>query len=113
MARELAANDGAQPRSVIAAGGEFLEVVGIDGMATRSDLDAWIVSSNVSITSVRDPDGLYPQSQNALTTREWSYVIDLHTMKVVYKVFGSYGGGQPSIDAVDMAISDILTRLKS
>jgi hypothetical protein len=113
VARELATNSAAQPRSVVAAGGLILEVLGIDGETTRQQLDDWVNGSNLTITTVRDPDGKYPQSQAALTTREWSYVIDLRTMKVVYKVFGSYGGGQDSVNAIDMAIADIINRLKS
>lgn len=113
MARELAANNAAKPKSIVAAGGAVLQVLGIDGMATRRDLDAWVRSNNLTVTTVRDPDGKYPQSQMALTSREWSYVIDLRTMKIVYKVFGNYAGGQASADAINKAVADILARLRN
>ena len=97
---------------VTSAGGLWALVVGIDGMADKAALDAWINSNQLTVTAVRDPDGAYPQSQRYLVTREWSYVVDLHTMKVVFKQFGSYGGGQPSVDSINAAITDILGRLK-
>lgn len=30
---------------------------------------------------------------NQLVSREWTYVVDLKTMKIVWKGFGSYSGG--------------------
>jgi hypothetical protein len=113
VARELAANNAAKPKSVVAAGGLVLEVLGVDGEATRMDLDGWVNGANLTVTTMRDPDGLYPQSRRALETRELSYVIDLRTMKIVTRIFGSYGGGQTSIDALNAAIDDILLRLRS
>lgn len=111
MARELAANSAAKPKSVVAAGGLFIQVLGIDGVATRADLDGWVNGSNLTVTTVRDPDGVYPQSDRGLETRELNLVIDLRTMKIVARFFGSYGGGQASVDALNSAIADIIRRL--
>lgn len=89
----------------------MLEVVGIDSSATKSDLTNWVNSAKAEITSLRDPDGKYPQSKNVFMTREWSFIVDLGTMKIVAKYFGSYGGGNPSITALNKALDDINARL--
>lgn len=113
MARELATNNTTRNKvqQVVTRKGVMLEVVGIDGVATKSDLTNWVNSAQAEITSVRDPDGQYPASKGVLKTREWSYIVDLSTMKIVAKFFGSYGGGQASITALNNALDDINKRL--
>ena len=101
----------AKVQSIVTRKGMILEVVGIDGMISMQGLSNWITSSKVEITTVRDPNGKYPQSKNVFVTREWSYVVDLASMKVVSKYFGSYGGGAPSITALNKALDDINGRL--
>lgn len=111
MAKVLAANNAQQPKRIVAAGGLFVEVVGIDGIASKDDLRTWVDNYMLTVTSVRDPDDKPYQSQTGLETRENSYIVDLRTMKIVYKVFGSYGGGSPSTDAINKAITEILRLL--
>ena len=113
MARELATNVTTQGKiqKIVTHQGAMLEVVGIDGSATKTDLINWINSSQVAITSLRDPDGTYPQTKNVLMTRETTFIVDLATMKIVAKYFGSYGGGTPSITAINKALDDIIARL--
>ena len=45
----------------------------------------------------------------ALVSREWTYVIDLKTMKIVWKGFGSYDGSKAS--SVDAGLSELMTLL--
>ena len=66
-----------------------------------------------AITSLRDPDGKYPQSKTMLfTTREIWLVVDLSTMRIISRYFGSYAGDNPSIVALNAALDDLIARLK-
>jgi hypothetical protein len=113
VARDLAANKTTQQKvqNVVTRKGVVFEVVGIDGSISKVDLTNWVNGNQVAITSVRDPDGKYPQSQMALQTREYWYVVDLRTMKILARYFGSYGGGMPSLTAMNAALDDINARL--
>ncbi len=113
MARELVTNDVAKIQQIVTGGGAILEVVGIDGQTSKDDLTTWVNSSKLTITSLRDPDDKYPQSQQVFMTREWTFIVDLRTMKIVSQFFGSHGGGDPSITAINAALDDIMARLKS
>lgn len=65
----------------MAAGGAVVEAL------IEDELDAWITTYDLKITVVR------PKSSAFLTEmgpREWGYIIDLSTMKIVWKGFGSF-----------------------
>lgn len=70
------------------------------------DLDAWILSEDLHVTVVRPKDG---QTLQELVNREWTYVVDLTTMKIVWKGFGSFDGSQPS--SVDAGLTELETLL--
>lgn len=114
MARELASNAATQAKvqQIVTRKGVIVSVLGIDGVATRADLNNWINSSKVALTTVRDPDGKYPQSKAVLMTREWYFTVDLKTMKIVHKEFGDQGGGQQSVTALNSSLDDLIARLK-
>lgn len=56
------------------------------------DLVSWIKAEDLHVTVVKPKDG---QTLTELVSREWSYIVDLKTMKIVWKGFGSYGGTSP------------------
>lgn len=114
VARELATNNGEKPRSIAAAGGTSVMVLGVDddGAADKATLDAWISGNKLTLTTVRDPDGMAMQTKQALEGREYSYVIDLKTMKVACRYLGSFVNNQGAANAINSAVSDILNRLK-
>lgn len=58
------------------------------------DLVAWIKSENLHVTVVKPKDA---ETLNQLVSREWTYIVDLQTMKIVWKKFGSYGGQNTSV----------------
>jgi hypothetical protein len=79
---------------VVSAGGVIVEILGANagGAASKADLDAWVNTYSLPVTSVRDPDSMPMQSMNALIRREYCYIIDLSTMKIVNVDIGSIFG---------------------
>jgi hypothetical protein len=77
--------------------------------ASKSDLDAWVNTYAIPVTSVRDPDSMPLASLTALARREIAYIVDLKTMKIVQRIDGSVLGVQPN--AVRQAIQQILVLL--
>jgi hypothetical protein len=55
----------------------------------------WIQAENLYITVLTTKDGQVPPGLQ-FQSREWTYVVDLKTMKIVWRGFGSYDGSQPS-----------------
>ena len=97
---------------MVDANGVVVEVLQTSGFATPTEeqLDAWINTYDLTVTSVidRDPD---PELEtfDALGIREQVFVIDLGNMTIVYQFAGSVAGiGDPSTRT---AIDDILQRL--
>jgi hypothetical protein len=80
---------GVEGTSVVEAGGVFVEVVeqgSSPGPSDQADLDGWIQTHDLEITTVKPKDG----DTSQLEGREWSYIIDLETMTIVYKKKGSF-----------------------
>ncbi|MBX3128604.1 MAG: hypothetical protein KF718_17915 [Polyangiaceae bacterium] len=75
-------------------------------MLYSGDLVAWIKSEDLHISVVKPKDD---QTLAALVSREWTYVVDLQTMKIVWKGFGSYDGSQPS--SADAGLDELMTLL--
>ena len=63
---------------------------------TRNDLDAWINTYKIPVTTVRDPGNLPNQSMTALVRREYCFIVDLKTMKIVQRFIGSTDGSGTS-----------------
>jgi len=81
--------------SVVQAGGvmiECLETTGFVSQATQSSLQAWVNKYQLTITTVKDPDGTGTATMNALGQREQAYIIDLTTMKIVEIIAGDITG---------------------
>lgn len=59
---------------------------------STNDLNAWITAYKIPVTTVRDPDNLPGQSIGALVRREYCFIVDLKTMKIVQRNIGSTDG---------------------
>lgn len=84
------------------AGGEVVE--SLDTTKT-TDLDAWITAYNLSVTTVMPS----VPGQQLVGQRETVFIIDLCTMKIVYKTQGNLAGIGPS--SITAAVTKILTLL--
>ncbi|MEZ4227093.1 MAG: hypothetical protein R3B13_39510 [Polyangiaceae bacterium] len=71
------------------------------------DLVAWIKAENLKISVVKPKAG--DPTLTELVSREWSYIVDLKTMKIVWKGFGSYGGTAPT--SMQTALDQLSTLL--
>jgi hypothetical protein len=77
---------------VVQAGGAIVEIMASD---TRMELDNWVNNYQLFTTTVRDPDSMTSQTLNALVRREYSYVVDLSTMKILNVYIGTTDGTKP------------------
>ncbi len=102
-------------KQVVDAGGVIIEILatntstGTVQPASKADLDAWVTAYKLPVTSVRDPDNLPKQTINALVQREYCYVVDLKTMKIVNLYMGSIIGVGTS--AAQTAMNTVLSLL--
>jgi hypothetical protein len=81
---------------VVDAGGVVVEVLE-DGalfgqQATRSDVDAWINTYGLTVTTVIDAPGAYGQTLTALGIREGTVIVEIPSMKVVWYDAGDQSG---------------------
>lgn len=101
---------GAQGQAAIAAGGVVVEVLhagaSFPGPPTQAEMLAWITTYGLHVTVVQPKD---TQTLAELKSREWTYVVDLKTMKIVWTGFGSYDGSKPS--SVDEGLNQLMTLL--
>ena len=97
---------------MVDAGGVAVEILetNVFREPTQAELDTWIDTFGLTITSVidRDPDA-QTETFTALGVREQIFIVDLSTMTIVYQFSGDVTGqATPSANA---AIDDILSRL--
>jgi hypothetical protein len=78
---------------VVQAGGAIVEVMAGD---SKLELDNWVNNYMLKTTTVRDPDGMLQQTLNALVRREYSYVVDLKTMRILSVYIGTTDGSKPN-----------------
>lgn len=98
------------------AGGAIVEILAqyAFGPTTKTNVDNWINSAGIVVTSVRDPDNMQGQTINALVQREYTYVVDLHTMKILRVIVGTTNGSMPKpgvTSSVVCGMCDVLGRL--
>jgi hypothetical protein len=95
---------------VVQAGGAIVEILAGD---TKANLDAWVNNFMLFTTTVRDPDAMPAQTLTALVRREYCYVVDLDTMKIVTVDIGTTDGSKPGgiSSSLQEAMSEVLTRL--
>ena len=104
----------AMGRSVIDAGGAIVEILATDQLnpmahVEKADLRSWIEAPRLTVTTVRDPDANPAQSITALQAREFTYVVDLATMRILIFYIGSTAG--PGDSAALRAMRDVLALL--
>jgi hypothetical protein len=94
---------------VVDAGAVIVEVLGTSGgsAATRDQLDAWIVTYEIPVTSVIDVSPL--QTLNLLGIREATVVVELPSMRVAFYDDGDQTGLQTT--AATMALDEVLRLL--
>ncbi len=98
-------------KSVVDKGGVIVEVLAttLGAQPTRANLDAWIGAYSIPVTTVKDVDTAPLATLTALQRREYAYVVDLKTMKILSIYIGSTdGSGTPSVIP---AMNDVLARL--
>jgi len=98
-------------KSVVDKGGVIVEVLAATAgtQPTRANLDAWIGAYSIPVTTVKDVDSAPLATLTALLRREYTYVVDLRTMKILTIYIGSTdGSGTPSVVP---AMNELLSRL--
>jgi hypothetical protein len=78
---------------VVQAGGAIVEI--LTSGATQMQLDQWVGNYGLKNTTVKDPDNMPNQTTDALVRREYSYVVDLTTMKILAVYIGTTDGSKP------------------
>jgi hypothetical protein len=79
--------------AVVTAGGVMIEVLMTKGFTTppaKMDLDQWVGSHSLNITTMEDLDTALPTS-NELGRRDQAFIIDLSTMKIIQSINGNIG----------------------
>jgi len=95
---------------VVQAGGAIVEVL---GNGTKMQLDSWVNNFQLKTTTVRDPDSDSSQTVTALVRREYSYVVDLSTMKIMTIYIGTTDGSMPNgiSSSLHQAMDQVLSLL--
>lgn len=89
---------------------EILETTSL-GPVTRTNLDAWVTTYGLRVTSVIDPPAeRVTRTFMTYGIRESLFVVDLRTMRIVNKYNGSVAGVGAS--SVSMATERILQLLR-
>lgn len=95
-------------KQVVDAGGVIVEILASDSSTgtvnppTKADLDAWITTYMLPVTTVMDPANLPLQSLHTLGRREYCFIVDLKTMKILNLYMGSIFGVGTSSAATGM-----------
>ncbi len=102
MAAQVLGGTQQKGKTAIEAGGLVIDIL------HSGDLVAWIKAEDLHISVVKPKDG---ETLNQLVSREWTYVVDLKTMKIVWKGFGSYSGGASSTSTMTEGLNQLMTLL--
>jgi hypothetical protein len=83
---------------ILDAGGAVLEILSAkSGAATvQADLDAWITSYNLKVSSFIDASDAPTAALKMATIRETVFIVEVPSMKVVWAVHGDTSGVQPN-----------------
>ena len=94
-------------KQIIDAGGKVLEI--LTG-STRMQLDSWIMTYNLNISSFIDSASTPNGALNAAGIRETVFIVKMPEMKITYVNHGDVTGIQAP--SVNVATMQILTMLK-
>ena len=97
---------------VLDAGGVIFEILsGYAGaVPTRMQLDAWITTYGLRVTTVTDVGEMVPRTIPTYGRRETLFIVDLRTMRIVNKYLGSTDGSGTS--SIGMAVGRMLQLLR-
>ncbi len=97
---------------VLDAGGVIFEILsGYAGaVPRRMDLDAWVTTYGLRVTTVADVGGMVPRTIPTYDRRETLYIVDLRTMRILNKYQGSTTGSGTS--SIGMAVARMLQLLR-
>ena len=101
----------AQGKQVVDKGGVVVEILETYGgaSATQDQLKAWIDTYGLTVSSLIDAPGLAQQTITALGIRESIFIVEIPSMKILWKNNGSVLGLPPP--SAEVAIPEILKRL--
>ena len=95
-------------KQIIDAGGKVVEILSQGG--TRMQLESWITTFNLNISSFIDAPSTPNGALNAAGVRETVFIVKMPEMKITYVNHGDVTGiAAPSVNA---ATTQILTMLK-
>lgn len=98
--------------AMVAEGAAVVEVLGSQGFfypATDASLTAWLTTYDLTVTAVIDAPGHALETLHAAGVRETAVIVDLSTMKVVWKDYGDQSGmDPPSIDAASVEMRKLI-----
>jgi len=84
---------GITSETVQANGGIFIELMVDSTSDPMTLLDAWTSAYSLNCSVMHDKDGVANGVlQDEGANREWAFIIDLSTMEIVWRAFGSLGG---------------------
>ena len=90
------------------AGGAIVEIM---AGGSRVELDSWVGNFGLHNTAVRDPDNNAGQTLKALVRREYCYVVDLRSMKIISRYIGTTDGSKPN--GVSSSLAQAMTQVLS
>lgn len=87
----------------------MVEVLGSSGFTTaaqKSDLDAWVSTYELPVTTVIDAPGAGTATLMAMGRRENTVIVQLPSMQVVWRDEGDFTGSQTTgaVKAIDEAL---------
>lgn len=89
---------------------EVLQTAGFSA-PTKSNLDAWINTYSLPVTSLIDPPSKPKATFDTYGGREQVFVLDMRTMKILRYVQGSLAGsGDSSVKQVTPFLMDLLSK---
>jgi hypothetical protein len=92
--------------AVVQAGGVIIEVLATDGFVTqptKAQLDSWVNTYLLHVTTVKDPDDAGTASNDLFGRRDQAYIVDLRTMTVIQYIDGSITASQTNSAGLAMA----------
>jgi hypothetical protein len=82
---------------ILDAGGVIVEILATTSgrVPMRSELEGWINTYRLPVTTVMDPAGVGTRTLNTYGIRESLFIVDLRTMRIVNKYLGDVSGQMP------------------
>ncbi len=101
----------AQGKTVTDAGGVVVQILAarFGAPATKANLDTWVDTYKVPIHAMHDPPGVGTRTLDTYKRREYAFIVDCKTMKILDRIDGSvFGTGDSSFK---QAVPKLMTLL--